>query len=234
MSSRLTHIGTGEMVVSVFFKSSGTVGLNLCVFDNGSQNLSTHLNRFRESGRALLGLMIAFNLNWMYFGSQACKHFVHAIRRHWMTGFMFTALHLPLCMSLLLASSAINRLITSASVESELGGGLKWFFGAGLGASVWTMATLGVLHKNLDDDAGLIERSPGKNRRTISRRLVLGTRYLAGLAMILIPLVKDMSSVKFLAVYVGITAFLILEETISRIERRDIELDRRESKEEVV
>ncbi|KAJ7031647.1 hypothetical protein C8F04DRAFT_1262754 [Mycena alexandri] len=200
----------GEMVVSVFFKTSGAVGLNM------------------ESGRALLGLMIAFNLNWMYFGSQACKHFVHAIRRHWVTSFLFTTLHLPLCMSLLLASSAINRLVTSSAVDSELGGALKWFFGAGLGVSVWTMATIGVLHKNLDDVDGIserVDRSPNAIRRTISRRVVLGIRYLAGLAMILVPIVDNLSSIQFLAIYVGITAFLILEETIARIERREQELD---------
>ncbi|KAJ6511361.1 hypothetical protein C8R47DRAFT_1296231 [Mycena vitilis] len=189
----------------VFFTSSGRVGLNM------------------ESGRAILGLMIAFNLNWMYFGSQACKHFIHAIRRHWMTGFLFTNLHLPLCMSLLLASSAINRLVLSASLESELGGGLRWFFGAGLGVSVCTMATIGVLHKNLDDQAGLTERAT--IRRTISRRFVLGIRYLAGVAMILIPIAEDLSSIQFLAIYVGITAFLIVEEIIARIEKREQDLD---------
>ncbi|KAJ7846352.1 hypothetical protein B0H14DRAFT_2772436 [Mycena olivaceomarginata] len=199
----------GEMVVNVFFKSSTSVGLNM------------------ESGRAILGLMIAFNLNWMYFGSQACKHFVHAIRRHWFAGFLFTNLHLPLCMSLLLASSAINRLVTSASIDSssELGGGIKWFFGAGLGASVWTMATIGVLHKNLDDEAGLTERSTV--RRTISRRIVLGMRYAAGLAMVLVPLAEDLSSIQFLAIYVAITAFLILEETVARIEKREEEIEAR-------
>ncbi|KAF7343484.1 hypothetical protein MVEN_01781300 [Mycena venus] len=206
----------GEMVVGVFFKASSPVGLNT------------------ESGRAILGLMIAFNLNWMYFGSQACKHFIHAIRRHWLAGFLFTFLHLPLCMSLLLASSAINRLVTSASVDSEAGGGLKWFFGAGLGASVWTMATIGVLHKNLDDEEGLKERKTGPTRRTISRRFVLGIRYIAGLAMILVPIVEDLTSIQFLAIYVGITAFLIIEEIIARIEKREQELDASEEAGEVV
>ncbi|KAJ7704288.1 hypothetical protein B0H17DRAFT_1039152 [Mycena rosella] len=209
----------GEMVVSVFFNASGTVGLNL------------------ESGRALLGLMIAFNLNWLYFGSQACKHFVHAIRRHWFTGFVFTSLHLPLCMALLLASSAIGRLVTSAAPDSPLGGGLKWFFGAGLGVSVWTMATIGLLHRNLDDQAGYTERRTGRIRRTISRRVVLGTRYAAGLAMVLVPLVDGLSSVQFLAIYVGITAFLVFEETIALIERREMDLDlddRIDSAEEVI
>lgn len=218
-------LSTGEMVVNVFFKSSTSVGLNmyaLYFMRNGA-----HLFERRESGRAILGLMIAFNLNWMYFGSQACKHFVHAIRRHWFAGFLFTNLHLPLCMSLLLASSAINRLVTSASIDSssELGGGIKWFFGAGLGASVWTMATIGVLHKNLDDEAGLTERSTV--RRTISRRIVLGMRYAAGLAMVLVPLAEDLSSIQFLAIYVAITAFLILEETVARIEKREEEIEAR-------
>ncbi|KAJ7481610.1 hypothetical protein FB451DRAFT_1394255 [Mycena latifolia] len=206
----------GEMVVSVFFKTSGTVGLNL------------------ESGRALLGLMIAFNLNWMYFGSHACQHFIHAIRRHWFTGFVFTAFHLPLCMSLLLASSAINRLVTSASTESELGGGLKWFFGAGLGVAIWTMATIGIVHKSLDDVEGYTERQTGKIHRRISRRVVLGLRYLAGLAMMLVPLAKDLTSVQFLGIYVGITAFLIFEETIAQIEKREQALDRTDSSEEVI
>ncbi|KAJ6591104.1 hypothetical protein DFH09DRAFT_193521 [Mycena vulgaris] len=206
----------GEMVVSVFFTTSGTIGLNL------------------ESGRALMGLMIAFNLNWLYFGSQACKHFIHAIRRHWFTGFVFTFLHLPLCMSLLLASSAINRLVTSDSIDSELGGGLKWFFGAGLGVSIWTMATIGVLHKNLDDREGIAEHSPKRISRPLSRGIVFGTRYAAGLAMILVPLVKDLSSVQFLAIYVGITAFLIVEETIARIEKRERDLDATNDSPEVI
>ncbi|KAJ7747949.1 hypothetical protein DFH07DRAFT_574338 [Mycena maculata] len=199
----------GEMVVGVFFAAAGPVGLNM------------------ESGRSLLGLMIAFNLNWMYFDSQACKHFIHAIRRHWFAGFLFTTLHLPLCMALLLASSAINRLVISDSIQSDAGGGLKWFFGAGLGISVWLMATLGVLHKNLDDEEGLTEHKPSKKiRRTINRKVVLSTRYVAGLVMTLVPLVNDVSSVGLLGIYVGITAFLIIEETFARIEKRELDLDK--------
>ncbi|KAJ7216594.1 hypothetical protein GGX14DRAFT_696352 [Mycena pura] len=206
----------GEMVVNVFFATSGPAGLSM------------------ESGRALLSLMIAFNFNWMYFGSPASKHFVHAIRRHWFAGFLFTNLHLPLCMSLLLASSAINRLVTSALIETEPGGGgLKWFFGAGLGVSLLVMASIGVLHRNLDTLDGITAREHQQQtnkvplpRTTVSRRVVLGTRYVAGLAMILVPLAEGLTSIQFLSVYVGITVFLIVEETFARIERRDLELDR--------
>jgi hypothetical protein len=184
-----------------------------------------------ESGRALLGLFLAFNLNWIYF-SQASKHFVHAIRRHWFLGFVFSFLHLPLCMALLLASSAVNRFVTSESIhrEDEHGGGLKWYVGGGLGASICIMATVGFLHKNLDDQErlGQLEKAYGINRirRTIGRKVVLSIRYAAGIAMILVPLVDDLNSTEFLAIYVGITTFLVIEETIARIERRDLALDK--------
>ena len=153
--------------------------------------------------------MIAFNLNWMYFDSQACKHFVHALR-----------LHLPLCMSLLLASSATNHLVISPSPSSSSGGGIKWFFGAGLGISVCVMATIGVLHKSLDEEI-LAKRCPNtvsmiKRRKVFSRRVVLTTRYAAGVTMV--PLAQDMDSIKYLGIYVAITAFLIIEETVARIE----------------
>lgn len=172
--------------------------------------------------------MIAFNLNWMYFDSQACKHFVHALRRHWMTSFLFTILHLPLCMALLLASAAMNRLVASPTPTSDAGGGLIWFFGAGLGTSVITMASIGVLHKSIDD--GIPGALPEANaswivRRTFSRRAVLATRYAAGVVMVLVPLAKSLSSIELLAIYVGITAFLIIEETIGRIERHEWELE---------
>ncbi|KAF7979022.1 hypothetical protein HWV62_43999 [Athelia sp. TMB] len=203
----------GEMVANIFFKASNASGLD------------------SQSGRALLGLMIAFNLNWMYFDSQACKHFVHALRRHWVTSFLFTLLHLPLCMALLLASAAMNRLVASPSPITDSGGGLVWFFGAGLGISVITMASIGVLHKSIDD--GIPGAPPEANasvivRRTFSRRVVLATRYAAGVAMVFVPLAKSLSSIELLAIYVGITAFLIIEETVGRIERHEWELEDRE------
>ncbi|KAF7292874.1 hypothetical protein MIND_01186400 [Mycena indigotica] len=213
----------GEMVMSVFFSSSGHVGLNM------------------ESGRAMLSLMLAFNLNWLYFDSALTKHFVHAIRRHWISGYFFTFLHLPLCMSLLLASAAVSTLIKSNHIDSEHGGGLKWFFGAGLGVSMCTMATIGTLHRNLDEQelnrARPQDEDPPTQRRwkhtpprniprtTISRKLVILFRYLAGIAMCLLPLADHLSSMQFLCIYVGITALLIVEETIARVEKREKELD---------
>jgi low temperature requirement protein LtrA len=221
----------GEMVVNVLYKSANATGLNAYVVHLVVITSILQLDP-SESGRALLGLMIAFNLNWIYF-EKNFLHFVHALRRHWFTSFLFTTLHIPLCMSLLLASSAMNRLVVSPTPNSEFGGGIKWFFGAGLGVSVCTMTTISVLHKNMD------HKIPGNSRmlnvrRVFSRRVVFTTRYMAGIVMILVPLAKNLSSIAYLGIYVGITAFLIIEETLARIERREWELDAAEKKEGVV
>lgn len=205
--------------------------------------------------------MIAFNLNWMYFDSQACKHFVHALRRHWFTSFLFTMLHLPLCMTLLLASSAISRLVVSNDVtavpegaegatgEGEAvggGRGLIWFFGAGLGAAICVMAMIGLLHKSIDDDiTSLLDHSDKHTHkhdpattaktmrvhRTISRRVTLSIRVAAGVVMILLPLKHGLTSMEYLAIYMGITAFLIIAETIARLEKREWDLEEREEME---
>jgi hypothetical protein len=168
--------------------------------------------------------MIAFNLNWIYFDSEACRSFVHALRRHWLTGLLFTALHLPLSLSLLLASAAMNRLVVvdeppsseatiPVTAEDGVAPGIYWFFGVGVGLSVICMATIGLLHRSLDEG-----RHCGVLR--ISRPVVIGTRYATGTVMILLPLARQkLGPTNFLAAYVALTAFLIIEETFSRLER---------------
>lgn len=149
----------------------------------------------------------SFNLNWIYFDSSPKRmHFVHALlvksdnlkritlniiysRRHWLTSYLFTFLHLPLTMGLLLASSAINHMITSDNTEEPEFSGILWFFGVGLGVSVLVLATIGLLHKSLDDGLpkeveAAHHHSPyppvtelTKTRRSRSRKIVYGTRY---------------------------------------------------------
>jgi hypothetical protein len=178
--------------------------------------------------------MVAFNLNWIYFDSEACKCFMHALRRHWLTGLLFTTLHLPLSLSLLLASAAIKRLVIGDAVAEDaaantsgdptihavVGGhtgdvaaGIYWFFGAGVGLSLIVMASIGLLHRSLD-----IAGRGGVLR--INRPVVIGTRYAMGVLMILLPLAgKQLGPTRMLGVYVAITAFVIIEETFSRLER---------------
>jgi hypothetical protein len=190
-----------------------------------------------------LGLMVAFNLNWIYFDSEACRNFIHAIRRHWLTGLIFTMMHLPLALSLLLASAAMNRLVTGGVAESSsslspagssaeiqagadspesgqlgpLPPGIYYFFGTGVGLSVICMAIIGMMHRNLDNckPRGVLR---------LSRSFVIGTRCALGLLMVLLPIAHErLTPLSMLGIYVAITAALIMEETFARIEKVDKE-----------
>jgi hypothetical protein len=108
-----------------------------------------------------------------------------------------------------------RELVSHVLVGGESPGvapGIYWFFGAGIGISVIVMATIGLLHRSLDKRSGGILR--------LSRPLVISTRYMMGILMALLPLAhRKLGPTTFLALYVAITAFLIIEETFSRLER---------------
>jgi hypothetical protein len=185
-------------------------------------------------------------LNWIYFDSEACRKFVHAIRRHWFTGFMFTMMHLPLTLSLLLASAAMNRLVvgvtelpaSSSSAEvhtraestgpsseagaTAIGGstipiGIYYFFGTGVGLSIICMAIIGSLHRSLDN-------CKSRGVLGLSRAFIIGTRLVMGLVMVFLPIAHEkLTPLSMLGIYVALTAALIMEETFSRVERIDRE-----------
>lgn len=114
-------------------------------------------------------------------------------------------------MALLLASSAVNQLVVNDDVET----GLKFFFGTGVGISIICMGTIGILHKRLDSCRGVLG---------CGRGMILGTRYATGGAMVFLPFAHErLNSISFLAIYVGLTAFLIGEEIFTRLEERVVE-----------
>lgn len=93
-----------------------------------------------------------------------------------------------------------------------------WFFGVGLGVSVIIMATIGLLHKLLEERKGSIR---------LRRRIILATRFAAGILMILLPLAREeiSTTLRYMGIYVGILAFLILEEMFTRLEKAGHPMD---------
>lgn len=111
-------------------------------------------------------------------------------------------------MSLLLASSATNQLVVNTDVST----GLKFFFGSGVGLALVCMGTIGLSHKSVDTGLG----------RRLSRGCILVTRMIAGVFLALLPFAHArMDSIKMLALYVGVTGFLIAEELFAKIERTE-------------
>jgi hypothetical protein len=94
-------------------------------------------------GKAVLGLMIAWGLNFLYtVQTETPFEYQHALRRSWFTGLMFSFLHWPLCASLLLASAAAAEMVAKDEVEH----GVKWYWGCGLGFAIIFIVLIDMLH----------------------------------------------------------------------------------------
>jgi hypothetical protein len=107
--------------------------------------------------------------------------------------------------------------VTQNEIEEN---GLIWYFGAGLGLSVIIMATIGLLHK-------LLEEHKNSTRLCNRRRIILATRFVAGILMVLLPLAREEigTTLRYMGIYVGILAFLIIEEMMTRLEKAGQPLD---------
>lgn len=75
------------------------------------------------------------------------------------------------------------------------------------------MAIIGIMHRNLDT-------CTPRGVLGLSRSFVIGTRFVMGLLMVLLPIAHErLTPLSMLGLYVALTAVLIMEETFSRVER---------------
>lgn len=74
------------------------------------------------------------------------------------------------------------------------------------------MATIGLLHKLLEERKGSVR---------LRRQIILATRFVAGVLMILLPLAREEigTTLRYMGIYAGILAFLIVEEMVTRLEK---------------
>lgn len=178
----------GEMVLVVVYRATGARA--------GFQNIY---------GSAICGLILAFNLCWLYFDAECSLRFLHAIRRHWFTGLTFTNLHFPLCASLILVSAAMSRMTQDPDNVSQP---LRWYFGGGLSCAMFSMAAIGATHRGLD---------PTGTRR-LGRRTQLGSRLAAAVIFACLPL-SNLAPLELLGVAAGVTSFLVICETYGKLHR---------------
>ncbi|GAA98244.1 uncharacterized protein L969DRAFT_342986 [Mixia osmundae IAM 14324] len=182
-----TIIVLGELVVNILFRTESPPGLN------------------SETGRSVLGLMVAFNLNWIYSESEVCHHYVHAVRRNWLTSFLYTTLHLPLSLALLLASAAMARLVEAEHSE-EVPRAIYFFQSSGFGLAVILMGCIGFLHK------------PTHSHRR--RGLLIAFRLAVGTVSCFIPFAKDtISPLQLQGINVSLTSLIIILEAVSKLQR---------------
>ncbi|BEJ13712.1 hypothetical protein CspHIS471_0308860 [Cutaneotrichosporon sp. HIS471] len=148
-----------------------------------------------QFGKASLGFMVAWALNYMYTlpSDQHIIRYTHALRRSWLTGVLFIFFHWPLCAAIVLAAAASSKMVSSDTVVEP---GVKWFWGAGLGAAVLFLGLIDMLHG--EQDAWNVARIP--------RILRFAAACVGAILLALYPLyAKTLDSTEMLALAVGIT-----------------------------
>ncbi|RSH92466.1 hypothetical protein EHS25_008882 [Saitozyma podzolica] len=180
-SSAFVVIVLGELVMNLLYTATAAdLGVSL------------------KFGKAALGLMVAWAMNYLYlFPFEPNMEYEHALRHSWVTGVLFTFLHWPLCASLVLASAASGRMVASEEVDA----GVHWYWGCGLGFAVLFITLIDLMHRNLAPT--FATRIPRPFRASIA--------LLCALALILVPLGTDsLTSIAMLAIGVGITWLLVV------------------------
>ncbi|KAF0496177.1 LtrA-domain-containing protein [Gigaspora margarita] len=149
----------------------------ICLGESIFSVIYTSLNKYPDIflAKAILGLVIAYDLHWIYFDVDASRQYLHALRRHTFTGILFGLTHVPLDMSLIAFGSSLGRIVTlsdfpdaehtpkpislkeaesshESSPESspEFSTPLAVLFCTSLAIAMYCMATIGILHKSLD------------------------------------------------------------------------------------
>ncbi|CAG8487368.1 7485_t:CDS:10 [Ambispora leptoticha] len=184
-------------------------------------------------GKSILGLLLAYDLHWIYFDVDASQRFQHALRRHVITGVLFGFAHFPLAMSLIAIGNSLSVIIAardfsggdliptgpgaseevhaeSASTQTSVDEPVYWLLSGSLALAIYCMAFIGVLHKSLDEQDSL--RISKKNR--IALRIIVGATYM------ILPVAK-LNSCDFLIIVSLLSLLLVMVETYGRLRKKD-------------
>ncbi|ORY30203.1 bacterial low temperature requirement A protein-domain-containing protein [Naematelia encephala] len=160
--------------------------------------------------KAVMGLMVAWALNYLYFlPNEPNNEYEHALRRSWLSGITFNFLHWPLCASLLLASAASGRMVAEDEVEL----GVHWYWGCGLGFALLCLTAIDWTHGNLAPNSEAIVPRHLRNLTTLS----------GAISLILFPLGADnLSTIEMMGIAVGIIWFVLIVGVVGMIPRPSI------------
>ncbi|BEJ04065.1 hypothetical protein CcaverHIS641_0112400 [Cutaneotrichosporon cavernicola] len=158
-------------------------------------------------GKACLGLMVAFGVNLIYgMPMERVNKFQHALRRSWWTAHLFLWLHWPLCASAIIMNAAAGRLANLETVPPPL----VWYWGCGLGFTLFFMSLIASLHKDL--------RSWRASR--LPRAVRLGIAFGCALALILSPLAANkVSPMGWLGIGAALVWVVVLTEAFGALHR---------------
>ena len=197
----------GYSVVSLLYQSSVPFGIN------------------GFFGKAVLGLIQAFSFNWLYFELDTFNMRVHAIRRHFISAFVWLSIHLPFVMSFVLSGSALSRIVLAHDFpgartstltatfadksDAEVSIGLRWYYCCGLGIA---LASTGAVRLSHTFRTMPFLRCP--------KSYLLTLRFTVALAITLLPLSGDrLNSLELVATTTSLIVLVVIAELIGNTQR---------------
>ncbi|WFD34812.1 hypothetical protein MCUN1_001656 [Malassezia cuniculi] len=178
---------TGELIICASF-----------IADEGAQGLS---NKY---ARSALSVVTTFMIAWLYFDMDSSRTFQHALRRHALTGMLFSTLHFPLTGGIIFASAAIKDLVYT---ESELSSLLQWSVCGSIGVILFCITLAGMLHRGLDKE----------NTGILPRYARIIWRFCATAIIICLPLMGIWVPRNLIGIVASILTFTVLLETFSKL-----------------
>ncbi|KAI9661925.1 MAG: hypothetical protein M1821_009165 [Bathelium mastoideum] len=164
-------------------------------------------------GKACLGLVQAFSLGWMYFEVDNWNLHTHAIRRSFLTSFVWISAQVPLVMSYAISGAALSRILLvhdtprspidsltdsdMALSQASINDGQRWFYCTGLGIALACMGFMSLANEH---------RTIATARLRKRHRLTL--RFAVSIVLILLPL-ASLTSLKLIATTTSLI-FLVL------------------------
>jgi len=157
----------------------------------------------------MCGVLIAFDLQWVYFDVEAGQQEMHAFRRSLGHGTVWFIAHLPLAASLVVASDGIRGLLSVVYNVNPTGSKevYFWFAGGGIGVALLMISLIGFAH-----------HSP-KNLHIDWKWRVL-MRAAVGIGCILLPL-ADLEEWEHIVTLCGATTFVSVFEAWGSLESRN-------------
>jgi low temperature requirement protein LtrA len=191
-------------------------------------------NRFSSTtanaifGKACLLLIQAFAFNWMYFEIDLANLHVHAIRRHFISGWLWLFGHIPFVMGYTLAAATMSKIVlahdcSNADAESltdfyepnsldEVSTGLRWFYCGGLSLTLTSSCIISLCHsyKNISD-------------LYLQKRSRLAIRFVAAIAILLLPLIRpeNFSSLSLVSTTCGVVICALITDLYGLARRSD-------------
>jgi low temperature requirement protein LtrA len=195
-------------------RNSAFVGLvfGYSVFTILYQNRISSATTNSIFGKACLLLIQTFAFNWIYFEIDLANMHIHAIRRHFVSGWAWLFVHIPFVMGYTLAAATMSKIVLShdcpnADADSltdlyqvkslaEISTGLRWFYCGGLSTTLISSCLTSLCHKH--------KTIPYSH---LTKHTRLSVRFAAAIIILMLPLAhpEDFSSLSLVASTCGVT-----------------------------